>query len=89
MINITQAEALKLIQDCSACVIDDNVLVYPSWEDSNDEDWWLEFDWEDDNNSFSLVFMKDCGDIAFDGTNLYVKDEDGDEQMITLLVPMK
>lgn len=88
MKNITQAEALKLIQDCSACIIDDNVLVYPSWEDS-DEDWWLEFDWEDDNNSFSLVFMKDCGDIRFDGTNLFIKDEDGDEQMITLLVPMK
>jgi len=89
MKNITLNEALKLIQDCSACIIDDNVLVYPSWDAPDDEDWWLEFLWEDDHNSFGLVFMKDCGDIQFDGTNLFIKDEDGDEQMITLLVPMK
>jgi hypothetical protein len=90
MKNITIDEALKLIQDCSACIIEDNVLVYPCWDDLNsDEDWWLEFLWEDDNNSFSIIFMKDCGEIQFDGTNLFIKDEDGDVNMITLLVPMK
>jgi len=90
MKTITTQEALTLIQNCAAIVID-NVVTYPTWEEltGDTDDCWLDIVWEDDFNEFGVTFAEDCGEIEFDGTNLFINDINGDEQMITLLVPMK
>lgn len=90
MKTITIQEALFLIQDCSAIIID-NIVTYPTWEELTGDPkvCWLEICWIDDDNNFSVSFSEDCRTIKFDGTNLFINDIDGDEQMITLLVPMK
>lgn len=85
MKTITIQEALTLIQNCSAIIID-NVVTYPNEEEltGDPKDCWLNICW-----IASVTFSEDCGTIKFDGTNLFINDIDGDEQMITLLVPMK
>lgn len=91
MKNITLQEAKNLIESCAAVIID-NVVTYPHThfdEVQNDiNEIFVEFVWEDDFNSYGVVFFEDC-DPKFDGTHLYLTDEDGDEYPITLLVPMK
>lgn len=90
MKTITIQEALTLIQNCSAVIID-NVVTYPNEKEltGDPRDCWLDICWIDDDINFSVTFSEDCGTIKFDGTNLFINDIDGDEQMITLLVPMK
>jgi hypothetical protein len=91
MRKITIREAIVLIQNCSAVIID-NVVTYPNLEEElsgEPESCWLEICWIDDDNDFVVSFSEDCGTIEFDGTNLFINDIDGDQQMIVLLVPMK
>ena len=93
MKDITLQEAKNLMYSCAAVVID-NVVTYPIThfdEIQNDiTKIFVEFVWEDDYdfNSFGAVFFEDCNP-KFDGTHLYLTDEDGDVSEITLLVPMK
>ena len=91
MKDITLQEAKNLIYSCAAVIID-NVVTYPIThfdEIQNDiSEIFVEFVWEDDFNSFGAVFFEDCNP-KFDGTHLYLTDEDGDVSEITLLVPMK
>jgi hypothetical protein len=88
MKNITKQEALNLIQSASFVSIDNCVTSHCYPMDDN-EDWWIDFLWEEDYAEFGKTFMNDCGDIQFDGTNLFIKDEDGDVCKVTLHVPMK
>lgn len=89
---ITLREAFILLQQCSAIIID-NVVTYPILafdEIQYDPDAiFVEFVWEDGYDEFGVTIFEGCGDITFDGTNMFLKDEDEDEHMITLLVPMK
>ena len=88
---ITLQEAKNLIESCAAVIID-NVVTYPHThfdEIQNDtNEIFVEFVWEDDFNECGAVFFEDCNP-KFDGTRLYLTDEDGDVSEITLLVPMK
>lgn len=93
MKTITLEEAYKLIESASAVIVDDNVVTYPSLYEltGNPDDEWLFMKWEDEDSyhEFTLSFSENCGEIKFDGTNLWINDITGEENMITLLVPMK
>ena len=73
MKTITTQEALDLIQS-SAAIIIDHVVTYPTWEEltGNPDDCWLDICWTDDDNDFGATFAEDCGEIKFDGTNLWI-----------------
>lgn len=89
--NITLQEAYDLIENAIAVRIDNDGLCYPSlWElDGNPENEWLYLSWGDsDYNEFAIKFIEEDQEIYFDGSTIYMKDGDGDDCELTLLVPM-
>lgn len=91
MKTITLQEACNLIQD-SAAIIIDGIVTYASLEDlsGDPENEWMHIGWTDDRgHDYGVKFIEEDQEILFDGTTIYIKDHEDDEQKITLLVPMK
>lgn len=91
MKTISLQEAYNILEECSAVITEDYGLCYPSLWDliGEDDNEWLFCQWDDEKGYvYSLVFNEDCGEIKFDGTNLYLTDAEDDEVKLTLLVPM-
>jgi hypothetical protein len=90
MKTITLEEAYALIQSAHAVVVNDENagLCYPSlWEFGDDE--WLFCSYEDDHGwSYDHSFNEEPQEIKFNGTSIFMKDSNGEDVELILLVPM-
>jgi hypothetical protein len=85
-------EAHKRLIDCSAVIVDNNALVYPSLEDiENDpENQFLYISWEDEGQVFSVKCMEQNNQtvkVSDDGSLMLLEDIEGDRIQLTLLEP--
>lgn len=79
--------AFKLLSDCSAVIIDDNALVYPSLGDEEDEFLYLSYT-NDEGLMFAYHFNKeDNKNVEVIGTSMFLKDTEGKTTQLTLLFP--
>lgn len=87
---ITLKTAYQILEDCSAVIIDDDVLIYPSLDDLTGEgdNQFLRLKWEDEGLEFHLRFEEeDNQEIIISGSSIVLKDTKGDEAQLTILVP--
>lgn len=85
MKTITLEEAVQILSQCSAVVID-NIVTYPCCYP--DESMFLELSWEDDHNSYGVTFHDaDNQTITISGSSMFLIDSEGDENQITILCP--
>lgn len=87
--NITLEQAYNLIGQCSAVIIDEDHLVYPSIDDLNGEpeNEWCYLSWDDGYNEYCVKFIEAEQEIMYDGSSIYMKDNKDTDTKITLLVP--
>lgn len=88
MKNITLSEALKILQDCSAIIFDDNALIYPSLSDlENDADnEFMYISWEEDSMEYSTKFAEGQNQIVkISNSAMFLVDTEGEECKITIL----
>jgi hypothetical protein len=84
-------KTFSLLNDCSAVIIDDNALVYPSLdhEAKEGEDEFLHLSC--DGKGFEVrehYFNKEDNEtVEVVGTSVFLKDTDGEEIQLTLLFP--
>jgi hypothetical protein len=87
-------KAFKLLSDCSAVIVDDNALVYPSLDhdakEGEDEFLYLSYT-DDEGETFTYHFNKeDNENVEVVGNSMFLKDTDGEEgevTQLTLLIP--
>jgi hypothetical protein len=90
---ITLKEAYNILQDASAVIIDDSVLVYPSLDmiEGSDENEFLYLSWDDeDGQEYSLKFCEgENQEVKVSGSSLFLLDTDAngeeDHTQITIL----
>jgi hypothetical protein len=79
-------EAYKLLLDCAACIVADNVVIYPCLYDDPDNEVFLRFAWEENGFEFELEFnYADNQVVGLSGSSLFLKSTAGAEEQITLL----
>ena len=93
LMKITLPQAIKLLEECSAVIIDDNnTVLYPGLADlTGDADHlFLYFNWTDDEGQdFRLTFAEGANrEPTLVGSSLFLTDADGEAAQITLLSPM-
>jgi len=89
---ITLQEAHTILENCSAIVIDDNILLYPSLEDltGEPENEFLYLSWNEEGEDFEVKFLeKDNPKVTTSGCSLFLVDTEGNENQITILSPQK
>ena len=81
---ITLAQAIKLLENCSAVIVD-NIVTYP---EINENDIFL--NWDDGTHEFSANFPENKNklQVKICGSCMYLFDDDNCEREITLLSPM-
>lgn len=80
MKNISYSEAVDILSDCAAVIIN-GVVTYP---DFNDDD--VSFSWEEDGYDFEINFFESQNEIvSVSGSSIFFADEDGDEVQVTIL----
>lgn len=92
MKQISLVEAVQLLNDCSAVIVNDNVLTYPSVEDLNDDDdnEFLYLGWTDDGLDYSMkVEEGNNRSVKIEDNQMILVDDEGDEFSLTLLTTMK
>ena len=89
---IALKEAHQILENASAIIIDDSVLVYPSLWDLQDDDTneFLYLGWEDEGLGYNLKFNEgDNQVVKVSGSSIFLLDMDaGDEEdhtQITIL----
>lgn len=91
MKTISLQKAHSILEYCSAIIIEDYVLVYPSLSDltGEDDNQWLYISWSDDKGrEFDVEFIEENNkDITISGSTLFLKDNEGEEFQVTILVP--
>ena len=85
-------KAFALLQNCSAVVIE-NEVIHPSLENLNGEDHheFLHLNWEDDEGYEFSADFHECSNyrVRYEGSSLWLTcTEEGQEVQITLLAPM-
>jgi hypothetical protein len=90
MKTITLKEAYQILEDASAVIIDDSVLVYPSLSELQDDELneFLYLSWEDEGLGFDLHFNEGCNqEVKVSGSSMFLVDDDsdGEETQITIL----
>ena len=93
MKTIPLEEAYKILEDASAIVVDDSVLVYPALEDLefSDENEFMYLTWTDDEGQeYALKFAEgDNQEVKISGSSLFLFDtdanDDNDDTQITIL----
>lgn len=92
MKTITLKQAEKLLHSCSG-VITSYTIVYPDvfGVEDDPENMWLQLKWTDDElyDYEAEFYEKDNQEIRFEGSCLFLKDSEGEEVEVSLLVPMK
>jgi hypothetical protein len=82
MKNIPLEEAYKILQDSSAIIIDDGVLVYPTLSDLefSDENEFMYLAWTDDEGQeYTLKFAEgDNQQVKVSGSSIFLLDTDAE-----------
>ena len=86
MTKITLAAALEILKGCSAVVVDDDVLVYPSCSDLDDTCPFLTL--SDEGTEMLHVFSPEKNaEPEIVGSSLFLVDDDGVIVQLTILEP--
>ena len=92
MKKITLKEAYQILQDASAIILDDSVLVYPALSELKDDDTneFLYVQWDDEGEGYNLKFNEgDNQEVRIVGSSMFLYDtdsnEDEDHTQITIL----
>jgi len=84
MKNIPLEEAYKILEDASAVIIDDNVLVYPALADLefSDENEFMYITWSDDEGrEYALKFAEgDNQQVKVSGSSIFLLDTDAEAE---------
>ena len=92
MKTIPLEEAYKILEDASAIVVDDSVLVYPALEDLefSDENEFMYLTWTDDEGQeYTLKFAEgDNQEVKISGSSMFLIDTDaeGEEDAIQITI---
>jgi len=81
MKTITLKEAYQILEDASAVIIDDSVLVYPALSDLEDDDTneFLYIQWDDEGEGYNLKFMEgDNQEVKIVGSSMFLYDTDAE-----------
>lgn len=87
MKSISLQEAHALIENAAAVICDDNAVVFPIVNPLTGDlaENWLEIKWEEEGMDYEFFVTEAPQEIKFDGTNVYLKDNTGEDTTITLL----
>jgi hypothetical protein len=83
MKTITLKEAFDILENASAVIINDSVLVYPALSEleDSDENEFLYFTWEDEGLSYSLKFCEgDNMEVKISGSSMFLYDIDANDE---------
>jgi len=84
MKTIPLEEAYKILEDASAIVVDDSVLVYPALEDLefSDENEFMYLTWTDDEGQeYTLKFAEgDNQEVKVAGSSMFLLDTDAEAE---------
>jgi len=84
MKTIPLEEAYKILEDASAIIIDDNVLVYPALSDLefSDENEFMYLTWSDeDGQEYSLHFAEgENQQVKVSGSSIFLLDTDAEAE---------
>ncbi len=92
MKTIPLQDAHKILEDASAIIIDDSVLVYPALSDLefSDENEFMYLTWDDeDGQEYVLKFAEgDNQEVKISGSSMFLLDTDaeGDEDHIQITI---
>ena len=85
-------KAYEILQDCSAVIVDDNVVTYPCLHgskienDVNNE--FLTLSWDFEDNEYKFVFNEDGNrEVEVVGSSLFLIDIEGETTQLTILEP--
>jgi hypothetical protein len=88
MKEITLKEAYEILENASAIVVDDNVLVYPGLYDITGDlkNEFLYISWENDGEEFEIKFLEGHNQTCtIAGSSLFLKDSEGEDTQISIL----
>jgi hypothetical protein len=93
MKTITLKEAYNILQDASAVVVEDHVLVYPALSEleGSDENEFLYIQWDDEGEEYSLKFCEgENQEVKVSGSSIFLLDTDAETEedhiQITILI---
>jgi len=93
MKKITLKEAFRILEDASAVIINDDVVLYPSLDmiEGSDENEFLFFRWDDGGLEYTLKFCEgDNQEVKVVGSSMFLYDTDAngeeDHTQITILI---
>jgi hypothetical protein len=81
MKTITLKEAFRILEDASAVIINDDVVLYPSLDmiEGSDENEFLFFRWDDGGLEYTLKFCEgDNQEVKLVGSSMFLYDTDAD-----------
>ena len=81
MKTITLKEAYQILEDASAVIINDDVVLYPSLDmiEGSDENEFLFFRWDDGGLEYTLKFCQgDNQEVKLVGSSMFLYDTDAD-----------
>jgi hypothetical protein len=92
MKTITLKEAYQILEDASAVIINDSIVLYPALSDleDSDENEFMYFTWDDEGLEYSLKFNEgDNQEVKISGSSMFLYDtdanDDNDDTQITIL----
>jgi hypothetical protein len=92
MKKITLKEAYRMLEDASAVIIDNDVVLYPSLQELEEDDTneFLFFRWDDGGLEYTLTFEEgDNQEVKIVGSSMFLYDTDAngeeDHTQITIL----
>jgi hypothetical protein len=93
MKTITLKEAFRILEDASAVIINDDVVLYPSLQELEEDDTneFLYFRWDDGGLEYTLTFNEgDNQEVKIVGSSMFLYDTDADGEedhtQITILI---
>jgi hypothetical protein len=81
MKTITLKKAYQILEDASAVIINDEVVLYPSLDriKESDENEFLYFTWDDGGLEYALYFNEgDNQEVKISGSSMFLYDTDAD-----------
>ena len=96
MKTIPLEEAYKILEDASAVIINDSIVVYPALSDLeySDENEFMYFQWDDEGLEYYLKFCEgDNQEVKICGSSMFLFDTDANDEddhtQITILTTKK
>jgi len=83
MKTITLKEAFQILEDASAVIINDHVLVYPALSDLQDDELneFLYFSWDQEGLEYDLHFNEgDNQEVKVSGSSIFLLDTDAETE---------